>query len=156
MAHVAARTDTADVGPTNERTPQRTERGASGRKEALPGGVNRIAEAQLRALTWRDLLPIIIGLWVTTGLQRSIGAYMGYGRNLFVRRVQLEAERRLLQRASTVDLGHFDNSDWHDRLARAARRSGTEKVAAWTVPTGHACRAGRAGEVGVAYRREVA
>ena len=41
--------------------------------------------------------------------------------NLFVRRVQLEAERRLLERASKVDLGHFDNSDWHDRLARAKR-----------------------------------
>ena len=46
---------------------------------------------------------------------------MGYGRNLFVRRVQLEAERRLLAQASKVDLGHFDNSDWHDRLARAKR-----------------------------------
>ena len=83
--------------------------------------VNRIAEARLHALTWRDMLPIIIGLWVATGVQRAIGAYMGYGRNLFVRRVQLEAERRLLAQASKVDLGHFDNSDWHDRLARAKR-----------------------------------
>src|SRR5687767_7613845 len=83
--------------------------------------VNRIAEARLQALHWRDLLPIIIGLWVATGVQRAIGAYMGFGRNLFVRRVQLEAERRLLAQASKVDLGHFDNSDWHDRLARAKR-----------------------------------
>ena len=35
---------------------------------------------------------------------------------LYVRRVELEAERRLLDKASRVDLGHFDNSDWHDRL----------------------------------------
>jgi ATP-binding cassette subfamily B protein len=83
--------------------------------------VNRIAEARVDALTWRDMLPIIGGLWVATGVQRAIGAYMGYGRNLFVRRVQLEAERRLLEQASKVDLGHFDNSDWHDRLARAKR-----------------------------------
>ena len=83
--------------------------------------VNRIAEARLQALTWRDMLPIILGLWAATGVQRAIGAYMGYGRNLFVRRVQLEAERRLLEQASKVDLGHFDNSDWHDRLARAKR-----------------------------------
>ena len=83
--------------------------------------VNRIAEARVTALTWRDMLPIILGLWAATGLQRAIGAYMGYGRNLFVRRVQLEAERRLLEQASQVDLGHFDNSDWHDRLARAKR-----------------------------------
>ena len=67
------------------------------------------------------MLPIVIGLWLATGVQRAIGAYMGYGRNLFVRRVQLEAERRLLAQASKLDLGHFDNSDWHDRLARAKR-----------------------------------
>src|SRR6202008_2394053 len=42
-------------------------------------------------------------------------------RNLFVRRVQLEAERRLIAEASKFDIGHFDNSDWHDRLARAKR-----------------------------------
>lgn len=83
--------------------------------------VNRIAEARVRSLTFLDLLPIVIGLWVSTGVQRAVGAYMGYGRNLFVRRVQLEAERRLLAQASKVDLGHFDNSDWHDRLARAKR-----------------------------------
>ena len=83
--------------------------------------VNRIAEARVQALTWRDMLPIILGLWAATGVQRAIGAYMGYGRNLFVRRVQLEAERRLLEQAAKVDIGHFDNSDWHDRLARAKR-----------------------------------
>lgn len=83
--------------------------------------VNRIAEARALSLQWTDLLPIVLGLWVATGVQRAIGSYMGYGRNLFVRRVQLEAERRLLEQASKVDLGHFDNSDWHDRLARAKR-----------------------------------
>ncbi len=83
--------------------------------------VNRIAEARLQPLGFKALLPILIGLWLATGIQRAVGAYMGYGRNLFVRRVQLEAERRLLAKAATLDLGHFDNSDWHDRLARAKR-----------------------------------
>src|SRR5579864_6131168 len=83
--------------------------------------VNRIAGARLHSLQFKDLLPILLGLWLATAVQRSVGAYMGYGRNLFVRRVQLEAERRLLTQASKVDLGHFDNSDWHDRLARAKR-----------------------------------
>jgi ATP-binding cassette subfamily B protein len=83
--------------------------------------VNRIAEARLGSLQLEDLLPIVAGLWAATALQRAVGAYMGYGRNLFVRRVQLEAERRLLAQASKVDLGHFDNSNWHDRLARAKR-----------------------------------
>jgi ATP-binding cassette subfamily B protein len=83
--------------------------------------VNRIAAARLHALQFREVLPIVLGLWLATGVQRALGAYTGYGRNLFVRRVQLEAERRLLEQASKVDLGHFDNSDWHDRLARAKR-----------------------------------
>src|SRR6185503_3902304 len=77
--------------------------------------VNRITEARLHPLQFTDMLPIVIGLWIATGVQRAIGAYSGYGRNLFVRRVQLEAERRLLAQASKLDLGHFDNSDWHDR-----------------------------------------
>jgi ATP-binding cassette subfamily B protein len=83
--------------------------------------VNRIADARVQNLSLSDLLPIVIGLWVATGVQRAVGAYMGYGRNLYVRRVELEAERRLLVRASKVDVGHFDNSNWHDRLARAKR-----------------------------------
>jgi len=83
--------------------------------------VNRIAEARVQTIQFRDMVPILIGLWLATAVQRAVGAYMGYGRNLFVRRVQLEAERRLLEQASRVDIGHFDNSDWHDRLARAKR-----------------------------------
>ncbi len=83
--------------------------------------VNRIADAQKQSATLADMMPIVAGLWIATGLQRALNAYVGYGRNLFVRRVQLEAERRLLAKAAKVDIGHFDNSDWHDRLARAKR-----------------------------------
>lgn len=83
--------------------------------------VNKIANARLHPTTLADILPIIIGLWITIIVQRSAGSYIGYGRNLFVRRVELEAERRLLAKAATVDMGHFDNSDWYDRLSRAKR-----------------------------------
>jgi ATP-binding cassette, subfamily B, bacterial len=83
--------------------------------------VNRIAEARIHVLDFKQVMYIVAGLWVVVGVQRAIGAYMGYGRQLYVRRVELEAERRLLEQASKVDLGHFDNSDWHDRLARAKR-----------------------------------
>lgn len=83
--------------------------------------VNRIAQARLLELTFADLFPLVAGLWLVTAVQRAIGAYMGYGRELFVRRVQLEAEHRLLTQAAKVDIGHFDNSNWHDRLARAKR-----------------------------------
>jgi ATP-binding cassette subfamily B protein len=83
--------------------------------------VNQIVAVRTAGTTFRNMVPVLIGLWLATALQRALGAYIGYGRNLFVRRVQLEAERRLLAQASRVDLGHFDNSDWHDRLARAKR-----------------------------------
>ena len=83
--------------------------------------VNKIAEARIHPLKFEDILYVIVGLWVTFVVQRAVGAYMGYGRNLYVRRVELEAEKHLLEKASKVDLGHFDNSDWHDRLARAKR-----------------------------------
>jgi len=83
--------------------------------------VNRIAAARTQSLGFTDMLPVVAGLWFAASVQRTVGAYMGYGRNLFVRRVEIEAERRLLEKASKVDIGHFDNSDWHDRLARAKR-----------------------------------
>ena len=83
--------------------------------------VNQIAGARSGGLPFKTMVPVLAGLWLATAVQRALGAYMGYGRNLFVRRVQLEAERRLLAQASRVDVGHFDNSDWHDRLARAKR-----------------------------------
>lgn len=79
--------------------------------------VNLIADRR----PFEDMVPILVGLWIAAGVQRALGAYMGYGRTLFVRRVELEAEKRLLAQASRVDLGHFDNSNWHDRLARARR-----------------------------------
>src|SRR5262245_43924794 len=78
--------------------------------------VNKIAEAHLHAMQFKDVLYIVIGLWLTFVIQRAVGAYMGFGRNLYVRRVEIEAERRLLEKASQVDLGHFDNFDWHDSL----------------------------------------
>src|SRR5687767_2875642 len=45
--------------------------------------VNKIAAAQAESLEFRDILPIIIGLWATIVVQRSVGSYLGYGRNLY-------------------------------------------------------------------------
>src|SRR2546421_6100856 len=53
--------------------------------------VNKIAEAKIHPLQFDDVLPIVIGLWITFVVQRSVGAYTGVGRNLYVRRVELEA-----------------------------------------------------------------
>ena len=83
--------------------------------------VNKIANARIHTTHFQDILPLIVGLWVTIIIQRSVGAYIGYGRNLYIRRVELEAERQLLAKAAKIDMGHFDNSDWYDRLSRARR-----------------------------------
>jgi len=83
--------------------------------------VNNIAKARVAPIPFTDILPIIIGLWVAICLHRAISGYMGYAQSLFVRRVELEAEKRLIAQAAKMDLGHFDQSDWHDRLERAKR-----------------------------------
>src|SRR5689334_4341883 len=44
--------------------------------------VNRIAESKLHHIQFNDILPIVIGIWITTLVNRAVGAYMGYGRNL--------------------------------------------------------------------------
>src|SRR5258706_12387333 len=49
--------------------------------------VNRIAEARVHALQFKDALSIVIGLWFLAAVARAGGAYMGYGRKRFVRRV---------------------------------------------------------------------
>src|SRR5688572_25898366 len=56
--------------------------------------VNKIAEARVHVVEFNDILPLIAGVWITIVVQRGVGAYMGYGKNLYVRRVELEAERR--------------------------------------------------------------
>jgi len=83
--------------------------------------VNEIVEARMDELKLIDLFPTLLGIWIAVTSHRAIVGYIGYGRNLYVRRVELEAERRLVEKAAKIDLGHFDNSDWHDRLARARR-----------------------------------
>ena len=68
-----------------------------------------------------ELLPLVFALGIFAAIQRVTGTLIGTRQELFGRRVYLEAERRFLRHAATVDLGHFDDSDWHDRVARAKR-----------------------------------
>lgn len=96
--------------------------------------VNNIVNAQVQAVRWDTILSIVAALWVATIAQRAAIAYMSYGRSLFGRRVQFEAERRLLAHASKLDLICFDESQWHDRLARAKRDCATRPAdLTWSV-----------------------
>jgi ATP-binding cassette subfamily B protein len=67
------------------------------------------------------LLPLVVALGLFAATQRVTATLIGTRQELFGRRVYLEAERRFLRHAASVDLGHFDDSDWHDRVARAKR-----------------------------------
>jgi ATP-binding cassette, subfamily B, bacterial len=83
--------------------------------------VDLIAAAQVRVVETDELVPFVIALGLLSAVQRVVGSLQGTRQELFGRRVYLEAERRFLRQAATVDLGHFDNSDWHDRVARAQK-----------------------------------
>ena len=50
--------------------------------------VNRITEASRQVIPFSDLITVVLGLWVVATLQRTISAYMGYGRNLFAQSVE--------------------------------------------------------------------
>jgi ATP-binding cassette, subfamily B, bacterial len=86
--------------------------------------VDLIVEGMRGRATFDDLLPSVIAFGVLGGADRALSMYRGHHQELFSRRVEQHAMRRFLAKAATVDLGHFDNSDWHDRMARARRDVG--------------------------------
>jgi hypothetical protein len=42
--------------------------------------VNKIADARVTALRFEDVIPIVVGLWLTFVIQRAVGAYIGLGK----------------------------------------------------------------------------
>lgn len=75
-------------------------------------------------LTFADLLPTVIALGVFAGAERALTIFRFNKQELFAWRVEQHATGRFLERAAQMDVGHFDNSDWHDRMARARRDIG--------------------------------
>ncbi|HEU0029946.1 MAG TPA: ABC transporter ATP-binding protein [Kofleriaceae bacterium] len=71
-----------------------------------------------------DLMPTIVAFGLVGGADRALGIIRFYQQELYSRRVERHAMQRFVAKAATVDLGHFDNSDWHDRMARARRDVG--------------------------------
>jgi ATP-binding cassette subfamily B protein len=72
-------------------------------------------------VTFRDAFPTVVALGLLAAGTRLFGAFQGTRYVLFDWRLRHDAERRFFEQAARVDLGHFDNSDWHDRVARAKR-----------------------------------
>jgi ATP-binding cassette subfamily B protein len=79
-----------------------------------------VAGIQGRA-TFADMTPTVVALGLLTGLQRAAQTYGNNQQQLFAWRVENHATRRFLEQASHVDIGHFDDAAWHDRMARARR-----------------------------------
>jgi ABC-type multidrug transport system fused ATPase/permease subunit len=67
-----------------------------------------------------QLVPVVAGLGLLAAAERGLGAIQGHRQEIFSERVQLEAQRRFLSRSASVDMGHVDQPDWHDRMARAS------------------------------------
>lgn len=65
------------------------------------------------------LTATIVALGVLGAAGRVFIVLQGHRQSLFGERVEMYAVRRFLAQAASVDLGHFDNSDWHDRMQRA-------------------------------------
>ncbi len=86
--------------------------------------IDLIVESLRTPLTFRDLLPTVIAIALVSGLSRALTAVQGTEHELFAYQVSHRAQSRFLERSASVDLGHFDNSDWHDRMARAKRDIG--------------------------------
>jgi ATP-binding cassette subfamily B protein len=71
--------------------------------------------------TFDDMIPTVVVLGILSGMQRAFQVYGNNQQQLFGWKVEMHATRRFLRQASKVDMGHFDNSEWHDRMARARR-----------------------------------
>lgn len=72
--------------------------------------------------TGKGISYVLPGVALLGGLaasQRIYTTLQSSRQYLFSRRVALEVERRFFEQSGRVDLGHFDNSDWHDRMSRA-------------------------------------
>jgi ATP-binding cassette subfamily B protein len=72
-------------------------------------------------LHFHDLWPTVLALGILAGVGRALTSVQSAEQELFSRRVANHAEERFYRKAAEVDLGHFDNSDWHDRMQRARR-----------------------------------
>ena len=83
--------------------------------------VNEIVHGLGGRLHFRDLWPTVLLLGVLAGVARAMQGIQSSEQELFSRRVNIHARRRFYETAARVDLGHFDNSDWHDRMQRAQR-----------------------------------
>ena len=86
--------------------------------------VDQIMTGAHSGLELTDVMPTIVMFGLAGGAERALSNIRFHQQEVFSRRVEHHTMRRFVEKAATVDLGHFDNSDWHDRMARARRDVG--------------------------------
>ena len=86
--------------------------------------VDRVARAVTRDVPLTNFVPLIATLGIVAAAANALGRIRYQRQDLFAWSVEINATRRFLEQAAAVDVGHFDNSDWHDRMARAKRDVG--------------------------------
>jgi ATP-binding cassette subfamily B protein len=83
--------------------------------------VDQVARAFTHHVPLSSFAPLIVALGVVTALENALGSIRYQRQDLFTWKVELQATKRFLEQAADVDVGHFDDSGWHDRMARAKR-----------------------------------
>ena len=86
--------------------------------------VGQVARAVTEPVAFSSFAPLVVALGLVAAAEHALGTIRYQRQDLFAWSVEIHATRRFLERAATVDVGHFDNSDWHDRMARAKRDVG--------------------------------
>lgn len=81
--------------------------------------VNLIVSGSATGKTIGYVLPAVAVLGLLTALQRVYTTIQSTRQETFSTRVSLDVEHRFFEKAAAVDVGHFDDSDWHDRMSRA-------------------------------------
>lgn len=70
------------------------------------------------------VLRTAIALGLVFGAHRAIGNLRAHQQDVFAQRVVAHVMQQFLGKASSVDIGHIDDPDWHDRASRARRDTG--------------------------------
>ena len=82
--------------------------------------VDAVATAQATGGgSFRSVLPTVLLLGALATAQQVLGTLQANRSEVWGGRVNHSAERRFMAKASTLDLEYFDQSQWHDRMARA-------------------------------------
>jgi ATP-binding cassette subfamily B protein len=67
------------------------------------------------------VVPTVILLGILFGASYSMMSFRRFHQEMFGRRVERHIMRTFLDKASSVDMGHFDDPAWHDAATRARR-----------------------------------